>query len=106
LVAEKPSLSIGWLRVPPKIYFKAGCLEVAMAEFSKKKRVFIVTDKPLYDLGVSRKVTALLDSMRIQHKTYYHVESDPDLGMILDGMSFCIKKCPELQACLIRVAQD
>jgi acetaldehyde dehydrogenase/alcohol dehydrogenase len=84
--AHRQTVNIGWLRVPPKIYFKAGCLEVAMAEFSKKKRVFIVTDKPLYDLGVSRKVTALLDSMRIQHQTYYHVESDPELGMILDGM--------------------
>jgi acetaldehyde dehydrogenase/alcohol dehydrogenase len=84
--AQKPAMSIGWLRVPPKIYFKAGCLEVAMAEFSKKKRVFIVTDKPLYDLGVSRRVTELLDSMRVQHKTYYHVESDPELGMVLDGI--------------------
>lgn len=77
---------IGWLRVPPKIYFKAGCLEVAMAEFASKKRVFIVTDKPLFDLGVSNKVTSLLDAMQIQHKIYYHVEPEPDLKIVLEGI--------------------
>ena len=79
------SATLSWLRVPPKIYFKAGCLEVAMAEFSRKKRVFIVTDNPLFDLGISNKVTSLLDSMQVQHMTFYHVEPEPDLKTVLEG---------------------
>jgi hypothetical protein len=85
---SRQSHDVAWLRVPPKIYFKAGCLEVAMADFASKKRVFIVTDKPLFDLGVSNKVTSLLDAMQIQHKIYYHVEPEPDLKMVLEGARF------------------
>ncbi|MGD1918647.1 MAG: aldehyde dehydrogenase family protein, partial [Pleurocapsa sp.] len=38
-----------WFRVPPKVYFKYGCLPVALRDLAGKKRAFIVTDKPLYD---------------------------------------------------------
>ena len=33
-----------WFRSPDKVYFKKGCLPVAMAELSGKKKAFIVTD--------------------------------------------------------------
>ncbi len=52
-----------WFRVPEKIYFKYGCLAVALEELNdmNKKKVFIVTDKVLFDLGYADKVT---DSFR------------------------------------------
>jgi len=79
-----------WFRVPPKIYFKSGCLEVALKEFQggRKRRAFIVTDKPLYDLGVSEKVTDILDGLnpRVHHHTFYHVKPDPTISTIMEGV--------------------
>jgi len=75
-----------WFRVPPKVYFKQGCLEVALKEFSKKKRAFIVTDKPLYDMGVSKRVTDILDEMNVQNITFYHVLPDPTIATIQNGL--------------------
>ena len=42
-----------WFRVPEKVYFKYGCLPIALGELKGlgKKRVFIVTDKVLHGLG-------------------------------------------------------
>jgi acetaldehyde dehydrogenase/alcohol dehydrogenase len=59
--------------VPPpspstQIYFKAGCLETALGDLRGKRRAFIVTDKPLYDLGFADKVTHTLDGLRIAHQ--------------------------------------
>jgi acetaldehyde dehydrogenase / alcohol dehydrogenase len=74
-----------WFRVPPKIFMKPGCLELALTELSHKKRAFIVTDKPLYDMGVSKKVTDVLDSMGVIHQTFYHIAPDPTLSTIEEG---------------------
>src|SRR6476620_10496648 len=41
-----------WFRIPPKIYFKSGCLPVALRDLAGKKRALIVTDKPLFELGL------------------------------------------------------
>ena len=35
-----------WFRVPPKVYFKGGCLETALGDLKDKKRAFIVTGEP------------------------------------------------------------
>ena len=40
-----------WFRAPQKVYFKKGCLPVALRELREvmdKKRAFIVTDQFLY----------------------------------------------------------
>ena len=39
-----------WFRIPPKIYFKYGCLPIALKDLVGKERAFIITDKGLYDL--------------------------------------------------------
>ena len=48
-----------WFRVPEKTYFKYGCLPVALAELGEmgKKKAFIVTDKVLFEMGYTNKVT-------------------------------------------------
>ena len=45
-----------WFRVPEKVYFKKGCLPVAMDELSHKKKAFIVTDTFLYQNGYTKPV--------------------------------------------------
>ena len=75
-----------WFRVPEKVYFKRGCLPVALGDLAGKKRAFIVTDKPLFDLGMVDRVTDILDTMDIESKLFYDVKPDPDLTTILKGV--------------------
>ena len=51
-----------------QIYFKGGCLEVALTDLRGKSRAFIVTDKPLFDMGYADKVTHILDSINVHHQ--------------------------------------
>lgn len=71
-----------WFKVPPKIYFKPGCLGFALKELKGKKRAFIVTDKPLFDLGYTKKITDILEPLGIAYKIFSDVKPDPDLTTI------------------------
>ena len=70
-----------WFRVPEKTYFKYGCLPVALAELGEmgKKKAFIVTDKVLFEMGYTNKVTEVLEAQGIQYKIFSDVEPDPTL---------------------------
>ncbi len=77
-----------WLRTPEKVYFKKGCLPIALDELREvynKKNVFIVTDEFLYKNGYSKRVTDLLDGMGIRHTTFFNVEPDPTLECAHNG---------------------
>ena len=77
-----------WFRAPEKVYFKKGCLPVALAELKDeldKKKVFIVTDSFLYKNGYTKVVTDQLDEMGIQHTTFYEVAPDPTLACAIEG---------------------
>lgn len=75
-----------WFRVPPKIYFKYGSLPVALKELAGKHRAFIVTDKPLYDLGITDSLTATLDEIGVDYQIFYDVEPDPSLDTVNRGL--------------------
>lgn len=75
-----------WFRVPPKVYFKRGCLPIALTDIADKKRAFVITDKPLYDLGIVDQVTNVLDRMGIETDVFYEVKPDPDLSTALEGV--------------------
>ncbi len=71
-----------WLRTPEKVYFKKGCMPVALDELGtvmNKKRAFIVTDTFLYKNGYTKPITDKLDEMGITHTCFYDVEPDPKL---------------------------
>jgi acetaldehyde dehydrogenase / alcohol dehydrogenase len=85
-----------WFRVPPKIYFKTGCLPVALRELAGKKRAFIVTDKPLFDLGVVDKVTQVLDEIGIKHDVFHDVEPDPTLTNVNKGLALLNSYQPDV----------
>lgn len=76
-----------WFRVPDKIYFKYGCLATALRELAdmNRKRAFIVTDKVLYNLGFVKKVTDILDELKMDFKIYFDVEPDPTLATAKKG---------------------
>jgi len=75
-----------WFRVPPKLYHKRGCLAEAMQELEGKKRVFIVTDPMLFELGFVDRVTAILEPMGIKCECFHEVQADPTLENIYKGL--------------------
>lgn len=78
-----------WFRAPEKVYFKKGCMPVALDELKNvmgKKRAFIVTDTFLYKNGNSKVITDKLDEMGIVHTTFYNVQPDPTLANALEGV--------------------
>ena len=87
VVAERRENML-WFRAPQKVYFKKGCLPVALDELKSvmdKKRVFIVTDSFLFKSGVTKQITNRLDDMGIKHTTFFEVEPDPTLACAKAG---------------------
>jgi acetaldehyde dehydrogenase/alcohol dehydrogenase len=77
-----------WFRVPEKVYFKKGCMSVALDELGmilNKKKAFIVTDDFLYKNGYTKPITDKLDEMRIIHTTFFNVAPDPTLACAKEG---------------------
>jgi acetaldehyde dehydrogenase / alcohol dehydrogenase len=74
-----------WFRVPPKVYFKSGCLPVALADLKGKKRAFIVTDRFLYNNGHLETVTNVLEDIGIRYDIFADVEPDPTLATAYAG---------------------
>ena len=77
-----------WFRAPEKVYFKKGCLPVALNELKNvlgKKKVFIVTDQFLFKNGYTKCVTDKLDELGIMHTTFYDVAPDPTLACAKEG---------------------
>ncbi len=75
-----------WFRVPPKIYFKSGCLPLALSDLNGCKRAFVVTDAPLFNLGVADQVTNVLEGLNIESEVFFEVLPDPDLTTVKRGV--------------------
>ena len=74
-----------WFRAPEKVYFKKGCLPVALEELAGKKKAFLVTDTFLYQNGYTKPVEEKLDAMGITHTVFYNVAPDPTLACAREG---------------------
>ena len=87
-----------WFRVPEKTYFKYGCLPVALEELAEmgKKKAFIVTDKVLFDLGYTNKITDVLSAHGIQYKIFCDVEPDPTLRCARAGAKEMLSFNPDV----------
>ena len=78
-----------WFRTPQKVYFKKGCLPVALDElktYYHKKKAFIVTDSFLYSNGHTKPITDKLDKMGITYACFYEVAPDPTLQCARRGV--------------------
>ncbi|MBD2437665.1 bifunctional acetaldehyde-CoA/alcohol dehydrogenase [Nostoc sp. FACHB-110] len=85
-----------WFRIPPKVYFKYGCLPVALRDLVGKERAFIITDKPLFDLGIVDKVTQVLDEIGVKHDVFHDVEPDPTLSNVNKGLALLRSYQPDV----------
>ena len=92
-----------WVRMPEKVYIKRGCIPVAIEELKHvmdKKRVFIVTDKFLFENGYTKVVTNKLDEMGIEHTTFSNVAPDPNLASAKEGAKLMSEFKPD---CIIAI---
>ena len=76
-----------WFKIPPKVYFKYGCLPIALQELKGKKRCFIVTDSYLFNNGYVDKITRVLDELGIDTECFHQVKPDPTLSTINEGVA-------------------
>ena len=77
-----------WFRAPQKVYFKKGCMPVALRELKEvlgKKKVFIVTDSFLYQNGYTKVITDQLKELGLQYTVFFDVEPDPTLACAKQG---------------------
>ena len=76
-----------WFKVPPKVYFKRGCTDLALRELKGKKRAFIVTDRFLFNSGAVDNITRVLDEIGVDHQVFFDVKPDPTLATINEAMA-------------------
>ena len=76
-----------WFKVPPKIYFKRGSVDLALRELKGKKRAFIITDRFLFNSNTVYKVTNVLDEIGVDFQIFFDVRPDPTLSTIRDALN-------------------
>ena len=72
-------------------YFGRGSREVLGEEIKQRKfkKVLVVTDKTLFEVGVTKKVTDVLDNEGISYEIYSEVKPNPTIKNVLDGVKVC-----------------
>ena len=74
-------------------YFGRGAREVLPEEIKNRgfKKVLVVTDKSLFEVGVTAKVLEMLDNAGISYEVFHDVKPNPTVQNATEG----IKKCRE-----------
>lgn len=80
-------------------YFGKGAREELPREIKERgfKKVLVVTDKSLFEVGVTARVTEVLDKAGIEYVVYSEVKPNPTIKNVLDGL----EKCKEFGADVI-----
>lgn len=76
-----------WHKLPKSIYFRRGSLPVALSEVVQDgaKRVFIVTDRFLFNNGYADQVISRLKQHGVATEVFFEVEADPTLSVVRKG---------------------
>lgn len=86
-----------WYKVPPKIYFKRGALQLALKEELKgRKRALIITDKTMESLGHVRAVSDIVEGMGISWRLFSGVKPDPDTANVADALQLANSFQPDI----------
>lgn len=85
-----------WYKIPPKVYFKRGAVELALKELKGKKRAFIITDRYLFNSGAVNTVVKILDEIKIDHQIFFDVKPDPTLTTVNQAMEIVKPYEPDL----------
>ncbi len=79
-------------------YFGKGAREELPEEIRKRKfnKVLVVTDKALFECGVTARVTEVLDRAGISYEVYSEVKPNPTIKNVLDGVEACKRACADV----------
>ena len=79
-------------------YFGEGARKVLPEEIKKRgfKKVLVVTDKSLFEVGVTKKVTDILDANEIKYAVYSDVLPNPPVENVVAGVEMCKKEKADL----------
>ncbi len=83
-------------------YFGWGSREVLKDELKIRgyKKLLVVTDQVLIDVGTTKKVTDVLDEMDLEYQVFSHIKPNPTIANVHEGLQIC----KDMQAdCLIAV---
>ena len=72
-------------------YFGEGARNVLPEEIQKRgfQKVLVVTDKALYEVGVTKKVTDLLEKENIPYEVFHDIKPNPTVQNVKDGLKVC-----------------
>ena len=72
-------------------YFGRGCRAELPREIKERgyKKVLVVTDKALFECGVTSKVTSVLDEAGISYEVYSDVKPNPTVTNVKNGIAKC-----------------
>ena len=79
-----------WLKIPKKVYFKRGCMPVAIRELTEVydlKCAFLVTDANLFGAGIVRPVEEALKKGGMRIAEYFCEEGGSHLRGGREGSS-------------------
>ena len=76
-----------WFKIPSKIYFERDSIEY-LRQMKEMKKVMIVTDRSMVDLGYVDRVTNQLKLRRdpVQYQLFCDVEPDPSIQTVMKGV--------------------
>jgi acetaldehyde dehydrogenase/alcohol dehydrogenase len=77
-----------WFKIPSKIYFEPNSIEY-LHQMKEMKRIIIVTDRSMVDLGYVNKVTDELKKRQneVQYQLFCDVEPNPSIQTVKKGVS-------------------
>ena len=85
-----------WFKVPRKIYFKRGAVDLALREYKGKKRAFIITDRFLFDSGAVSAVTNVFEQIGTDYEIFFDVKADPMMEVVRQALSMVQSYQPDL----------
>ncbi|GGY19884.1 bifunctional acetaldehyde-CoA/alcohol dehydrogenase [Paludibacterium paludis] len=94
-VAERAENML-WHKLPKSIYFRRGCLPVALEELKGKKRALIITGPHLFKAGYVDQVSEILKKNQVEVDVFYEIEADPTLEMVRRGTDVANRFKPDV----------
>ena len=82
-------VTMRWLQLPKKVYYKTGCTPVALREMKQVynfKRAFIITDANLYQMGACDAIINQLHDMGIETAEFFDIRVDPQIQDAMKGL--------------------
>lgn len=76
-----------WLKVPPRIYFRYGCLEYAFNDELKGRRrnAILLCDPVIYSL-YAKRVRDILEDMGLDVHIYYRIKPEPSIDEVVKAL--------------------